>query len=84
MRKLVLVLMTAAVPFGIASANVQAASNHLKVTQIKVCLTPIGWCTDYTLARSPHTTVCYCQHHQQTVGHVTSRIGILPSVPSID
>ncbi len=83
MRKIVLVLMTAAIPLGIASADVHAASKRLKVTQIKVCLTSIGWCSDY-MRRSTQTTVCYCEHHQQNPGHVTSRIGILPSVPQID
>jgi hypothetical protein len=83
MRNIVLILMTA-LPLGVASAEVHAASNRLKVTQIKVCLTSIGYCSDYTLARSPHTTVCYCQHHQQTPGHVTPLIGILPNVPRID
>jgi hypothetical protein len=75
MRNIVLMLMTEPIPLGIASAEVQAASSHLKVTQIKVYLTSIGWCTDYTLARSAHTTVCYCQRHQQTPGHVTPGLG---------
>jgi hypothetical protein len=50
MRNIVPMLMTGAIPLGISSADVQAASNHLKVTQIKVCLTSIGWCTHYMLA----------------------------------
>jgi hypothetical protein len=84
MRKIVLALATAAISLGIAGATVQAASNRLKVTQIKVCLTSIGYCSDYTRARSAQTTVCYCQHHQQTPGHVTPLLGILPNVPRID
>jgi hypothetical protein len=54
MRIIFLMLMTRAIPLGIAGADVHAASNQ--VTQIKVCLTSIGWCTDYTPARSTQTT----------------------------
>jgi hypothetical protein len=35
MRNIVVMLMTGAIPIGIASADVHAASNHLKVTQIR-------------------------------------------------
>jgi hypothetical protein len=83
MRKIVLVLTAAAISLGIASANVHAASNRLKVTQIKVCLTSIGWCSDY-MKRTPESISCVCEHHQQNPGRVTRRIGILPSVPQID
>jgi hypothetical protein len=83
MRKLVLVVITAAILLGIVGADVHAASNRLKVTQIKVCLTGIGWCSDY-MKRIPDSTSCVCRNHQQNPGHVTSMLGILPSVPRID
>lgn len=83
MRKIVLVLMTAAMPLGIASTDLHAASNHLKAVQIKVCLTSIGWCSDY-MKRTPDSTSCVCRNHQQNPGHVTSRLTILSTVPQID
>jgi hypothetical protein len=83
MRKIVLVLTIAAISLGVASADLQAASNRLKVTQIKVCLTSIGWCSNF-MRRSTESTSCVCPHHQQTPGRVTTMGVAVSRLPQID
>jgi hypothetical protein len=83
MSKVVLVLIAMALPLGVASADVHAASKLTRYGQMKVCLTNIGWCTDY-MKRTPESTSCVCRNHQQNPGHVTSRLTILSTVPEID
>ncbi len=83
MRKVVPVLIATAISLGIAGGDLHAASKLSRYTQIKVCLTSIGWCSDY-MKRTPESTSCVCRNHQQNPGHVTSLIGVRAGVPEID
>ncbi len=83
MRSVIIVPIMAAISLGIASADLQAASKLSRYTQIKVCLTSIGWCSDY-MKRTPESTSCVCRNHQQNPGHVTSLLGVHAGVPEID
>jgi hypothetical protein len=83
MRKIVLLLMTAAIPLGMVSAHVHAASKLSRVSQVKVCLTSIGWCRDFS-KRTSESTSCYCRNHQQNPGRVTTLGVITSTLPQID
>ena len=83
MIRILVIFFAMAIPLAIVSADVRAASNLFRVTQMKVCLTSIGWCSDY-MKRTPDSTSCVCRNHQQSPGHVTSRLTILSTVPEID
>ena len=83
MSKIVPMLVAMAIPLGVASADVHAASKLSRVTQIKVCLTSIGWCSNF-MRRSTESTSCVCPHHQQTPGRVTTMGVAVSKLPEID
>ncbi len=83
MRRIILVLLVTAIPLCIVGADLHAASKLSRYTQIKVCLTSIGWCSDY-MKRTPESSSCVCRNHQQNPGHVTSLLGVRAGVPEID
>ena len=83
MSKIVLVLMAVAMPLGILSADVHAASKLSRVHQIKVCLTSIGWCSDFS-KRTSESTSCFCRNHQQNPGRVTTMGLAVSGLPQID
>jgi hypothetical protein len=83
MNKVVTVLVAMAIPLGMVSADVHAASKLSRVHQIKVCLTSIGWCSDFS-KRTSESTSCYCRNHQQNPGRVTTMGLAVSGLPQID
>ena len=56
---------------------------YKSLRQQKVCLTSIGWCSDFS-KRTADLTSCFCRNHQQNPGHVTTLSVTLSTVPQID
>ena len=71
------------IPLAITSADAYTTKVYKSVRQQKVCLTSIGWCSDYS-KRTSESTSCYCRNHQQNPGRVTTMGVTLSTVPQID
>ena len=80
MNKLALMLLALLIPLAITGAD---AYTKFSKSQRKVCLTNIGWCSDFS-KRSAETTSCFCRNHQQNPGRVTPFSPTLSTVPQID
>jgi hypothetical protein len=84
MKKISLVALAMLIPIAISSADAYTLKQPYKaLKQQKVCLTNIGWCSDYS-KRSAESTSCYCRNHQQNPGRVTNFSVTLSTVPQID
>ena len=83
MNKLALIFLALLIPVAITSADAYTTKVYKSVRQQKVCLTSIGWCSDYS-KRTSESTSCYCRNHQQNPGRVTTMGVILSAVPQID
>jgi hypothetical protein len=82
MRKIVFAaLMILLASIGAADSKSSKINQALRLQ--KVCLTSIGWCSDYS-KRTSESTSCYCRNHQQNPGRVTTLGVILSTVPQID
>ena len=82
MNKLALMLLALLVPLAITRADATTRV-YKSFRQPKVCLTNIGWCSDFS-KRSAETTSCICRNHQQNPGRVTTFSPTLSTVPQID
>ena len=82
--RIMVIFVALAIPLGIASADAYTLKQPYKaLKQQKVCLTNIGWCSDYS-KRTPESTSCFCRNHQQNPGRVTNFSVTLSTVPQID
>jgi hypothetical protein len=68
---------------GIGAADSKNSRINQALRVQKVCLTSIGWCSDYS-KRTAESTSCYCRNHQQNPGRVTTMGVTLSTVPQID
>jgi hypothetical protein len=83
MNKLALMFLALLIPLAITSADAYTTKKVYKFSQQKVCLTNIGWCSDFS-KRTAESTSCFCRNHQQNPGRVTTLGVILSTVPQID
>ncbi len=84
MKRTALVLLAVATLLAIAGAEAGTLKQPYRaLKQQKVCLTNIGWCSDFS-KRSAESTSCFCRNHQQNPGRVTTMSVTLSSVPQID
>ena len=84
MNRIALALLAMAIPLAIGDAEAGTLKQPYKaLRQQKVCLTNIGWCSDFS-KRSAESTSCFCRNHQQNPGRVTTMSVTLSTVPQID
>ena len=84
MNKLAVMFLVLLIPLPITSADAYTTKRVYKsLSQQKVCLTSIGWCSDFS-KRTAESTSCFCRNHQQNPGHVTTLSVTLSTVPQID
>ena len=84
MNKLALMFLALPILLAISSADAYTTKRVYKSLSVqKVCLTSIGWCSNFS-KRTAETTSCYCRNHQQNPGRVTTLGVILSTVPQID
>ncbi len=84
MNKLALMFLALPILLALSSADAGTLKQPYKaLKQQKVCLTNIGWCSDFS-KRSAESTSCFCRKHQQNPGRVTTMSVTLSTVPQID
>jgi hypothetical protein len=81
-KTIIMIGLALLLPLGTASAG-SPLKKYNALSQQKVCLTSIGWCSAFS-KRMAGSTSCYCRNHQQNPGRVTTLGVILSTVPQID
>ncbi len=82
MKRLFLLVVAVAIPFGTAPAKDFKAHSNVLNTR-KVCVTDQGWCGRYTVIAISTTVYCRCDN-RHLFGQEALKAGLSHLVPNVD